>query len=126
VLILGTIVWLIARRGNSNVLLTAGLSAIMLSPLTAYALIPLADVVLEHRAYIPRLGIALLTAALFRWVSRQSSGVGLASSLVVVIVLAAMTIERNRVFSSEIALWEDTTPKSPEKARSHYSLSTAY
>src|SRR5262249_31894544 len=42
VLILGTIVWLIARRGNSDVLLAAGLSAIMLSPLTAYALIPLA------------------------------------------------------------------------------------
>jgi tetratricopeptide (TPR) repeat protein len=124
--ILAVVVWLIVRRATTEALVTVGLSAIVLSPLSAYALIPLADVVLEHRAYIPALGIAMLAAALFRWLWKDSATAGIAVALVIAVVLGAMTIQRNRVFANEIALWEDTVSKSPEKARAHYSLATAY
>jgi protein O-mannosyl-transferase len=125
-LILATVAWLMVRRATTEPLITVGISAILLSPLSAYALIPLADVVLEHRAYIPALGIALLAAALFRWLWKDSATAGIAVALVVAFVLGAMTIQRNRVFANEIALWEDTVRKSPEKARAHYTLATAY
>ena len=126
VAILAAVAWLIVRRKTTDAFLTAGLSAIVISPLSAYALIPLADVVLEHRAYIPALGIALLAAALFRWMWKDSATAGVAVAVGVTFVFGLMTIQRNRVFANEIALWQDTVGKSPEKARPHYSLGAAY
>ena len=43
-----------------------------------------------------------------------------------VIVLAVMTIVRNRVYTSEIALWENTVRLSPDKARVHNNLGYTY
>src|SRR5215831_14694518 len=39
-----------------------GIALILVSPLSAYCLFPLADVVAEHRAYISLLGVAVLVA----------------------------------------------------------------
>ena len=126
VLLLAGLAWLLVRQGTRNRLLTAGLAAILLSPLTAYAFVPLADVVLEHRAYIPGLGIALLAAALFRWIAETFSGARMAAPVVVVIVFAAMTIQRNTVFANNVTLWEDAARKSPNKTRTRFNLGAAY
>src|SRR2546427_11906313 len=53
-----------------------------------YALIPLADVVLEHRVYIAGLGIALLSAALFRWAGKNFRSLRIAVLSIVVVVFA--------------------------------------
>jgi Flp pilus assembly protein TadD len=44
----------------------------------------------------------------------------------ILLVLAALTVARNQVYASEIALWEDTVRKSPNKARVHNNLGYAY
>ena len=41
-------------------------------------------------------------------------------------MLACLTISRNPVYRSEIALWEDTTRKSPHKPRAFNNLGYAY
>jgi hypothetical protein len=51
VVVLAGLGWLILRRKVQADPLGAGIVLLVLSPLTAYALVPLADVVLEHRAY---------------------------------------------------------------------------
>ncbi len=46
-----------------------------------------------------------------------------ASSL---LVLAGLTVARNQIYASEVALWQDTVAKSPQKARAHNNLGYAY
>jgi len=126
ILVLTAVAWFILRPAKTESLLAAGLAAILLSPLTAYALIPLADVVLEHRVYIAGLGIALLSAALFRWAGKNFRSLRIAVLSIVVVVFAGMTIQRNRAFANNITLWEDVVRKSPGKARAHFNLALAY
>jgi len=126
VMVLGVIVWLGVRFSRKDVLLSSGLAAILISPLTAYTVIPLADVVLEHRAYIPGLGVALLAAALFRRLSVSYPSLRIVAPIVVVAILSIMTIQRNAVFANNVTLWEDAVIKSPQKARARFNLGAAY
>ena len=126
ILVLTALAWFILRPVKTESLLAAGLAAILLSPLTAYALIPLADVVLEHRVYIAGLGIALLSAALFRWAGKNFRSLRIAVLSIIVVIFAAMTVQRNRAFANNITLWEDVVRKSPGKARAHFNLGLAY
>ena len=126
ILVLAALSWFILRPAKTESLPPAGLAAILLSPLTAYALIPLADVVLEHRVYIAGLGIALLSAALFRWAGKNFRSLRIAVLSIIVVFFAAMTIQRNRAFANNITLWEDVVRKSPGKARAHFNLGLAY
>jgi tetratricopeptide (TPR) repeat protein len=45
---------------------------------------------------------------------------------VVALLLAAATWQRNQVWSSDIALWEDAAHKSPGNARAYFQLAHAY
>ena len=47
-------------------------------------------------------------------------------TLCLAIVLGGYTIARNRVYYSEIALWEDTVVKSPQNPRAFNNLGYAY
>jgi tetratricopeptide (TPR) repeat protein len=125
IVVLICLAWMIVNR-RLDPLLIIGVSAILVSPLTAYTFVPLADVVLEHRAYIPGLGIALVGAALFRSVERHFRSIRFVATAVVVVVLMVMTLNRNTVFANNVALWEDAVRKSPGKPRAHFNLGAAY
>ncbi len=49
-----------------------------------------------------------------------------AAATVLLLILACLTVLRNRVYANEIALWEDTVKQSPHKARVHNNLGYAY
>ena len=53
-----------AWRYRRYPLMSSRLALILVSPLLAYTLFPLADVVAEHRAYITTLGAVILSSAL--------------------------------------------------------------
>ena len=44
----------------------------------------------------------------------------------VAVLLAIATWQRNQVWASDIALWEDTARKAPRNARAHFQLAHAY
>jgi tetratricopeptide (TPR) repeat protein len=85
----------------------------------------------EHRMYLPLaavvtmavVGLFLLQRQLF---SRQQ---GLVLSCVagtsVAILFGYLTIQRNRDYSSEVSIWQDTVDKRPNSARAHFNLGTA-
>jgi tetratricopeptide (TPR) repeat protein len=97
------------------------------------SVIPIADVIFEHRLYLPSVGFFLaVTSALFwgaerlraRWTNAvRAVAVGLAAA---VVVLAGLTAARNVVWQSEVSLWEDVIRKSPLKARGYNGLGLAY
>lgn len=97
------------------------------------SLIPIADVIFEHRVYLPSVGffIALTTlvAVGAKKLSARSPGiyrVMVPVTVVTVLLLAGATYARNDVWRDWITIWQDTVRKSPNKARPHNILAIGY
>ncbi|HZY04315.1 MAG TPA: tetratricopeptide repeat protein [Anaeromyxobacteraceae bacterium] len=97
------------------------------------SLVPLADVIFEHRAYLPSAGLCLAASTLSFLARRGLEGTRPAAARLVVpalsavvLVLGAATVARNRVWSDEIRLWEDAARKGPGKVRPHLHLGALY
>jgi thioredoxin-like negative regulator of GroEL len=97
------------------------------------SIIPLPDVIFEHRVYLPSVGFfTAIVTALF--LGRQhlhgraarSAGFVLPSLALAVVVLAGTAAARNSVWQDEVSIWEDIVAKSPSKARAHGNLGNAY
>ena len=95
----------------------------LLAPTSSF--VPIADLVVERRLYVPSIGLLLvLSDALRGWPWNRRV---LAAGLVLVLAAAAVqTYRRNEVWSSALALWEDTARKSPAKFRPRFQLAYAY
>lgn len=93
------------------------------------SVIPIEDVIFEHRVYLPSIGIFIAAAcagamAAKRWFAVRRISL-YAASLVVLVFLVA-TYARNNVWTSAISLWQDNVNKSPNKAGPHNGLGGAY
>jgi tetratricopeptide (TPR) repeat protein len=97
------------------------------------SVIPLDNVIYDHRMYLPSVGVYLaVTTSLYmitvrlkrrrEWMDRAVIGM----FAVVTVVLSGTTYARNMVWRDEVRLWEDVVSKSPGKSRSHYNLGVAY
>ncbi len=94
---------------------------------------PIADVICEHRVYLPSIGAAVGLAAAFflfgsiskphaRWMDTAVNF--LLMTVVVILVIAAFG--RNTVWTEEVKLWEDVVEKSPQKPRAYNNLGYAF
>ena len=101
--------------------LAAGLSLLLVSPLSAYCVFPLADVVAEHRAYISALGAVIIIADALFSVPRAWL-----FSVCVLCVFGWLTIERNALWNDEVLLWKGASLKAPNKIRPHLNLGALY
>jgi protein O-mannosyl-transferase len=94
-------------------------AALHLLPLNA--LLPRADVANERGWYWADWGACMaLAVELSRW--RRFAWVAL---LVMAVTLGSLTMSRNAVYRSEVALWQDTVVHSPNKARPWNNLGYA-
>jgi len=109
-------VWTARRRPASGWALLC--AALFLLPSTS--IVPLKEHMAEHRAY--QTGLYLLLAAAWAW---RGSWRPLAGALVVAPLLMSLTVRRNAVWSSEVALWEEATTLRPEVADAWYGLGDA-
>jgi tetratricopeptide (TPR) repeat protein len=99
----------------------------MLAPTT---FVPLRDPFVEHRLYLPTLGIVLavigLAVAVIRRVTpARARWVGVVAALAVAAGLGAGTAYRNQVWQSALALWRDASEKAPGKPRIWVNYGTA-
>ncbi|GAB4483111.1 MAG: tetratricopeptide repeat protein [Thermodesulfovibrionales bacterium] len=97
------------------------------------SIIPINDVMFEHRLYLPSAGVFLAFScavdALFqKWRSGASClrKVMAGMMALMVIALAVATHARNATWITSERLWEDAVRKGPRKARPHSVLGTAY
>ncbi|WP_136516097.1 tetratricopeptide repeat protein [Geomonas edaphica] len=90
------------------------------------SIIPIADVIYEHRVYLPSVGAFIAFAAAASLLLRRVPALAsMAAATVVVLALAGTTFARNQVWGSEVSLWSDAVRKAPNKARPHYNLALA-
>jgi tetratricopeptide (TPR) repeat protein len=91
------------------------------------SVIPIRDVMVEHRLYLPMLGFSFfLVSGLYYLFKQKSVKLKVTILLLLVICYSVMTYQRNRVWKDEFSLWTDTVRKSPLKARPYLSRGLAY
>lgn len=95
------------------------------------SIIPLSDMIFEHRMYLPSFGLILtfltvLYIAFNRFMPASAPKAFSIFAIAVVLGLSASAYGRNSVWKDETTLWEDVVSKSPLKRRPHYNLAMAY
>ncbi|MFA4829377.1 MAG: tetratricopeptide repeat protein [Thermodesulfovibrionales bacterium] len=97
------------------------------------SIIPIRDVIFEHRLYLPSIGIIIIFVSLTFYIFQamiQNPKRSLAACCLLlaaaVVVFSIVTYERNIVWKDEVSLWADTVKKNPYKARGHNVLGNAY
>jgi protein O-mannosyl-transferase len=92
------------------------------------SLLPRLDVVNDRQLYLASIGVFYAVGLGAEWslerVQRKWM-TGLATGAVL-LVLGVATVQRNQVYESEVAFWEDVLAKSPGKARVANNLGFAY
>ena len=89
------------------------------------SIIPIRDPVAERRVYLSMLGLLLIVVDLLGRLNLPRQAL-MAVGAAVALILAMATHARAQVWSSAVALWEDTAQKSPNKPRVHFQLANSY
>lgn len=130
----GVAAWLVRVRFP---LVTFGIwgSAIVLA--VTSSIVPLADVYVEHRLYLPigltALSIAALAFSVSEWALwkrwlglRVRQLIQLGGAVLLCGVLASLTVARNELFGDPIRLLQDSVAKAPENRRAQFNLGNLY
>lgn len=88
--------------------------------LSMETLVPLPDVIFEHRLYLPLAGLAIVSAAAL-W-TLLSARLAVIAGVLAVSALGLLTYQRNPVWASEETLWSDAMAKHPEDPRPYAQL----
>jgi protein O-mannosyl-transferase len=96
---------------------------LLMAPTSSF--VPIKDPLAERRLYLPMIGMLLVVIAALGYikVDRRKLAAALGA---IVLALAVATYQRNQVWASDIALWEDAVQKSPGKQRVHLQLAQTY
>jgi tetratricopeptide (TPR) repeat protein len=118
------------NRDSSNRLIAFGVFWFFITLSVESSFIPLANVIFEHRIYLPNVGVSIvLTSGVFlllhRFKERKPYTIGVALFMTLIIVLSVFAYARNNVWHSKVSLWQDCVKKSPNKARPHHILGGA-
>lgn len=95
-------------------------------------IIPIVDVIFEHRMYLPAVGPFMAAAAILSLTFRKNGMIPgwprvpvLTGAAAAVLILAGMAFARNGTWGNEVAFWQDNAGKSPQKARVYLNLGRA-
>jgi Tetratricopeptide repeat. len=94
-----------------------GLSWFAVALIPTSSIYPLAEVVNEHRIFLPYMGLALATVFWLDTALDHHRRVFAVIMLAAVIALGAGTMVRNEVWATEETLWKDAAAKSPGNER---------
>jgi hypothetical protein len=92
------------------------------------SIIPIADVINEHRLYLPSAGFFMAVMAGVMWFEGRLGNKPLAGNAVwvvmilIVVGLSATAYARNSVWRDEVTLWEDVVKKSPQVYRANFNV----
>ena len=95
------------------------------------SIIPIMDVIFEHRLYFPSVGVFIALSASAYIIFNKLEGRKARALLIAFVSLILFTFSiasyaRNNLWRDPIALWEDVVRKSPNKARGYNNLGFLY
>src|SRR3990167_7289222 len=103
------------------------------------SIFPLNDVIYEHRLYLPSTGAIIALVGIFcefqqairknvRFSEELKTSLGRVSRLLIfsaILLLSIATVNRNKIWATQVSIWSDTITKSPNKARPYNGLGIA-
>jgi len=108
-------------------LISFGIAWFFITLLVESSIIPIRDVIFEHRLYLPMFGFAIiLVMALLELLRKIKQRQLIIVFSVIIMVYGCLTLVRNTVWKSKLSLWYDVAQKSSAKARPHLNLGIAY
>ncbi|HJW29106.1 MAG TPA: tetratricopeptide repeat protein [Saprospiraceae bacterium] len=103
---------------NKHRIISFGIFWFFLTLAIESSIIPLQDLIFEHRTYLPSFGFFLLLVYivyLLTWPNYKS--IGIAIMAILIVVNSVLAYRRNKVWQDEVTLCTDSIQKSPDKAR---------
>ncbi len=118
-----------ASKNEKTRLFSFGILWFFVSLLPTSSVIPFAEVLNDHRAFIPYIGLTIAFVFGLKYMAEkyfesllQQSVAKKIIAVVVVIFLGANAYgvhQRNKVWNTELSLWKDASEKSPNNGRAH-------
>src|SRR6266545_310406 len=123
-----------ARKTNraAGVLVFFGVAWFFVTLSVESSVIPIRDVIVEHRVYLPSAGAAVTAGTALLWAIerlRLRVSLPLQAGLALLITagpLGTAAYVRNLVWKDDFILWSDVVAKSPQKGRPHFQVGLAY
>ncbi|MCF8229155.1 MAG: tetratricopeptide repeat protein [Bacteroidales bacterium] len=107
-------------------LISFGIFWFLINLLVTSSIIPIKDVVFEHRLYLPVFGIiVILTSVVFQLFSKARLKYLPYALLAIVLIFSVMAFSRNNIWHSKFSLWKDAVEKAPNKARPNQNYGIA-
>ena len=105
---------------------------IILSP--SSSIVTLHDLAAEHRVYLALPGVIFMLSHGIFYFLKNLPGITISGKSVlrilvlfpIILLFGLLSIERNKIWSTELSLWQDTYRKSPEKIRPLINLARAH
>jgi tetratricopeptide (TPR) repeat protein len=89
------------------------------------SIIPIRDVIVEHRLYLPSIGFFIASVALVDYLLPHTR-IKIALITVIVVLLSIGTYTRNTIWKDPQTLWEDVIAKAPNNSRAYNNLGVVY
>lgn len=89
------------------------------------SVIPIRDVIVEHRLYLPSVGLFIGFAALADYLLSDKR-IKVVLMVILVVILSVGTYSRNAVWKDPQKLWEDVITKAPNNARAYNNLGVVF
>lgn len=130
-IILGTGLWLWIRSRKESFtpemfylrLIAFGIFWFFITISIESSILPIVDVIFEHRLYLPSFGALssiaasiMLGASKIKFLSTNRTNL-ICLFLPIIFILAFGTYQRNKVWANDLTLWQDAYSKAPNKAR---------
>jgi len=124
---LSVLLFLAARLFSKYRLLAFSIFWFFLTLLPESGVIPIKDVIFEHRLYLPMVGFAIFIVAIIHYfLANKNTKIMVILLSAIVLLYSTFTYSRNYFWKDEIVLWNDVIRKSPKKARAYSERGNAY
>jgi tetratricopeptide (TPR) repeat protein len=91
------------------------------------SIIPIRDVIFEHRLYLPMVGFSFFAVSLFWHVlSGKNAKFIIPGLLILIIFYSSLTYARNYVWRDDFTLWDEVILRFPRRARAYNERGCAY
>jgi tetratricopeptide (TPR) repeat protein len=93
------------------------------------SIIPIRDVIFEHRVYLPSVGFVIcLTVAIYQMMEQIKTKLKMTKTTFIILILLHTlgTYQRNEIWLEDTTIWADTIRKAPHKSRPYFGLGYGY